>query len=901
MARPPATLTQSEAMARSQLVENLTYFIELDLTQGSSQLGFEARLEFQAVAPGTTTFLEAEVVRVTEMVCNGEPLPGSAYDGRRIELPRLAQHNSILVRGTASYDQTVLGLHRSVDPVDGRVYIFSDFEPYEAHRSFPCFDQPDLKGSFRFRIRVPEDWVVVSAEPGQAEEVDSRDHCRWWGFPPTMPLSPYMVGIAAGPFHRVESQRGATPLGLYCAQSLAPYLDAAELFRITAQGLDYFERVFRIPYPFAKYDQVFCPEKANGAMESPGCVTIADDYLWRGAVTTGQRLDRADLIMHEMAHMWFGDLVTMRWWDDLWLSESFANLMAVWAVDRATEFSDAWVSFAIVSQQLASARDQLETSHPVATPVPDVESVRANFDTITYEKGAAALRQLVAYVGEENFFDALHTYLMQHREANAEFGDLVSALQATSGRDLHRWAGLWLETVGVNLLRCEVESRKLEPGSLITRAKVVQSGGERQPTLRPHRVRLGRFDWVGHQLRRTGAVELDVEGARTSAAELVGSLRPALLLPNDGGLTYAKIRLDPVSQETAELHLSVVEDPLARALIWDLNWDSVRDLELPAHRYARMVAAHIASEPVTTLVEVVLGNFRQATRRYGAPRRRLELETELAQVAWQALSGSPAQSDQQAVWLRAFVGLATTAEQVAQLRSFLEGADLPQGVALDAELRWRLVQALAARGAAGQAEIDAARAADPSSTGLVRAQGARAAQPTAAAKEWAWARLAAPEITVEEARGVSARLGGVGQEELLLPYLPRLPEFFDQLLAGRGGEFTVQVGTWLPLSLAPSEELTMCCRDNLGRSDLDPILRRIFSDLLQHTERYLRARSLDDDDSAPASSTRARRRAPLQLPRGQLTKPPRRPAPRAAPSRKRSAPRRHLPPPDRST
>ncbi|MGA9921393.1 MAG: aminopeptidase N [Candidatus Dormiibacterota bacterium] len=896
MPSKPATLTQHEARERAELIGGVAYFIELDLTQGEDQFGFEARLEFSAHQPGSYTFLETEVASVTKMVWNGETLPDAAYDGHRIALPPLEEHNSVLIQGVATYEQSGLGLHRSTDPVDGRVYIYSDFEPYEAHRTFPCFDQPDLKGSFRFRVRVPEEWVVVATEPGQPEELDPLDRCRWWSFPPTMPLSPYVIGLAAGPFHRVDGQRGATPLGLYCAQSLVPFLDADELFQVTAQGLDFYEKVFRIPYPFAKYDQVFCPEKVNGAMESPGCVTVTDQVLWRGHVTTRQRSLRADLIMHEMAHMWFGDLVTMRWWDDLWLNESFATLMAVFAVDRATDFADAWVAFATVNKQLASDQDQLKSSHPVVTPVPDVESVRANFDQITYEKGAATLRQLVAYVGEENFFGALHSHLGRHREANAEFEDLVGALETVSGRDVHGWARAWLGTVGMNLLRCELDSPGAEAGSLISRATVVQSANASQPVLRPHRIRLGRFDWVGDKLERIGAIELDIEGPRTEVDELIGTSRPALLLPNDGDLTYAKIRLDPVSQTTVEQHLSSITDSLARALIWDRNWDTVRDLELPAHRYARMVSSHIAAEVDSTLVGVVLGNFRQATRRYGSPGRRTRSEEEMAEVAWEALGRCDPGSDPQAVWLQAFIGLSTSAEQVAHCQALLEGKDLPSGVSLDAELRWTLVYALAARGAADEPEIEAALVDDPSSTGLVRAAGARAARPTAAAKESAWARLAAPDVTVEEARGISSRLGGIGHEELLTPYLSRLPQLFDECLARHGTEFTVQLGTWLPLSLAPSEELAQVCRGNLARQELDPILHRIFADVLEETDRYLRARLLDQDGQVPpAAESKLERRAAPSPPTG-VTRPPRRPASGSRRGRRPPSPRRRPPP-----
>ncbi|MFZ0995312.1 MAG: aminopeptidase N [Candidatus Dormiibacterota bacterium] len=848
---PSATLTQSAARERSQLIGSIAYVVELDLTGGDELLRFDARIDFKAVQPGARTFIEAEVANVKEILWNGRQLPASAYDGHRIALPELDEDNSIRVVGEANYDHTGLGLHRSTDPVDGSVYIYSDFEPYEAHRTFPCFDQPDLKGTFQLRVLAPGDWSVVSVEPGHPGEADSQDGTRWWDFPTTMRLAPYVIGLAAGPFHSVQGKRGATQLGLYCAKSLAPYLDSDELFLITAQGLDYFEKVFQIPYPFAKYDQVFCPEKVNGAMESPGCVTITDEVLWRGRATTRQGSIRADLILHEMAHMWFGDLVTMRWWDDLWLNESFASLMSNLAVDRATGYTDAWVSFLTIYKSMARSEDQLKSSHPIVTSVPDVESVRGNFDRITYEKGAATLRQLMAWVGEDNFFAAINSHLTRHRSGNAEFADLVGALQATSGRDVLRWADAWLATVGINLLRCQITTDGEEPGARILSATVAQTAAQTQPVLRPHRIRLGRFDWAGQELVRVGKVDLDIEGPRTEVAELVGTPRPALLLPNDGDLTYAKIRLDPLSLATAEQHLSSVADDLARALIWDLGWDMVRDLELPAHRFSRMVARHIAKEADTTLVSSVLANFRSATRRYGAPPRGFGLEEGLATSAWEAMARCQPGSNDQMVWLRAFVALAASEAQVQLCRGFFDGHDVPSGISVDAELRWLLVQSLAARGAADEPEVRQALAADPSSTGLVRAEAARAARPTAAAKAAAFARLTSPEITVEEARNVSTGLAGVRREELLAPYVSQLPQIFDDVLANRGAEFTVNLGNWLPPSIPPSPELVVCCQENLARKDLDPVLRRIFADLLEDTERFLRARLLDEAELAP--------------------------------------------------
>jgi aminopeptidase N len=849
MPKPEGALPRSSAQERADLIEGISYFIELDLTRGLERFGFDGRIEFRARRSGAESFIEAEAESVDLIECNSEHLPNSAWNGRRIQLPGLAQWNSLRVRGEARYDRAGLGLHLSQDPSDGSVYIYADLEPYEAHRVFPCFDQPDLKGSFRFRIRAPQDWVVVSAELGQPEEVDPQDSCRWWSFAPTMPLSPYVIGIAAGPFHEVRAQAGRIPVGLYCARSLVQYLDADEILEVTGQGLDYYERVFRIPYPFSKYDQVFCPEKVNGAMESPGCVTVTDAVLWRGRATPRQLSARTELILHEMAHMWFGDLVTLRWWDDLWLNESFATLMATLAADSATRFRDSWVVLATTFKASARAQDQRSTSHPVANQINDVEDVRATFDRITYEKGASVLRQLVAWVGEDNFFSALRAYLKEHREGNAEFADLVRALELASGRDVAGWVKDWLTTVGVNTLRCEVAGGEPGSGQPSSEVTVVQTATEAQPLLRAHRIRLGLFDWVGEALERVGGVELEVEGERSQVAELSGLVLPPLLLPNDGDLTYAKIRLDPASLRTAVGHLSAVRDELARAVIWDSSWDTVCDAEFPAHRFAQMVAAHVAKESDTTLLTAVLANVRQAIRLYGAPRRAEGLETELCRVAGEALAAVEPGADQQLVWLLAFAGLATTKEQVQRCRDFLEGHDLPSGINLDLELRWSLVQALAARGAVDEAEIAALQATDSSSTGFGRAQAARAARPTAEAKAAAWARLADPQCIVEEARYIALALSGVRHEELLLPHALRLPETFDEIMRKRGAEFTIELGNWLPLYLPPSPELVQRCRENLSRDELDPELRRIFQTLLEDAERRLRARQLDEIDT----------------------------------------------------
>ncbi|MGH7640601.1 MAG: aminopeptidase N [Candidatus Dormibacteria bacterium] len=849
MGAATATLTRAEAGQRSQQIGGIAYAVELDLTRGEERFGFQLTAQFEGLTPGQDTFLDANLALVEETVWNGAPLDQGGRHGQRIHLPGLLSQNSVSVRGEGLYDVSGLGLHRTADPADGRIYVFSDFEPYEANRCFPCFDQPDLKGTFQFRIRVPSDWLVVAADEGEPEPVVGSDGARWWSFPPTARLAPYVLGLAMGPFHRVESRRDQTPLSLYCAQSQAAFLDQEELFQITRAGLDFFESLFAVPYPYSKYDQVFCAEKENGAMESPGCVTISDSYLFRGRTTKWDHSYRADTILHEMSHMWFGDLVTMRWWDDLWLNESFASLMATLAVDRATEYTDALVSFATRNKQLAIYHDQLRTSHPILAEVADVDQARSNFDFITYNKGAAVLRQLLAYVGEEPFFRGLHQYLEQHREANAELKDLLAAIAEASGRDLDAWGRAWLETVGINRLSCEMEGGDGRGHEQLARVVVRQEAPPGRPTLRPHRIHLGSYDWAEDRLERRATIELEVTGATTEVPDLVGQPRPALLLPNDQDLTYARIRLDSGSWSTAQANLRAISDPLARALIWDSAWDQVRCVELSASSYAELVLAHLEAETDATLIHLVLGNFRQAARRYGDPKWADALEARMAQLALGAMARAEPGSDPQMVWLHAFIRFATTEEQLRDCSRYHVGQDLPPGVALDVELRWTLVQALAQRGAAAEPEIAAALTLDSSSIGRVRAATARASLPTAAAKERAFARLGDPEVTAQEAMYVAARVGGVGHEELLLPHVRQLDQLFEHILGVHGTDFTGLAAEWLSHSLPPSQELLQVCRRYLERGQTNPALQRNFSNWLEEAERMLRARQLDDAEA----------------------------------------------------
>ena len=500
---------------------------------------------------------------MSEILLNGEPVGIDAFDGDRIALAPLAAENELRVVAHCAYSRSGEGMHRFADPVDGGVYLYTDLETFDAHRVYACFDQPDLKASFELTVTAPDGWQVISnmapdvagapagdgatgdGAPGDSAPGDGA--VRRWHFPPSPVMSTYITAVAAGPYHVVRDEHDGIPLGVFCRQSLAPYLDADEIFEVTRQGFDFFHSSFGIKYPFGKYDQLFVPEFKEGAMENAGCVTFVENYIFRSRVTDFAREARAETILHEMAHMWFGDLVTMRWWDDLWLNESFATWAGTLAQAEATRWTAAWTTFAQLYKAWAYRQDQLPSTHPIAADIADIEAVEVNFDGITYAKGAAVLKQLVAYVGRENFLDGVRKYFAAHAWGNATLADLLAALEETSGRDLAAWAEQWLQTAGVNTLR---PSYTLDDGGRFTEFAVEQEAAATHPVLRSHRVAIGLYDLTAGGLVRRHRVETDVAGPRTVVAELAGQPRPDLVLVNDEDLTYAKIRLDAHSLRT---------------------------------------------------------------------------------------------------------------------------------------------------------------------------------------------------------------------------------------------------------------------------------------------------------------------------------------------------------------
>ncbi|MFD4957526.1 aminopeptidase N [Microbacterium sp. NPDC058389] len=723
-----ANLTRDETAARSAAIRLDTVEVDLDVRDapdlGTQTFPTTATLTFTAAADATwIDFLGDAVDSVT---VNGTARDVE-WDGSRIRIDGLAAHNVVTVRGRGRYSTSGEGLHRFRDPVDGAVYLYTQYEPADSRRVYPVFEQPDMKARWRFTVTAPAGWQILSngAETAR-EDVAGGVRVR---FAETLPLSSYITAVAAGPYHRVDGEwRDAArtvPLGVLCRASLAPHLDADEILDITRRGLQFFERAFAYPYPWGKYDQIFVPEYNLGAMENPGLVTFTEGYVFRGASTAAQHEGRANTILHEMAHMWFGDLVTMRWWDDLWLKESFADFMGAHAAVVAGGFPDAWVTFASRRKGWAYVQDQLPTTHPIVADIPDLEAAKLNFDGITYAKGASVLKQLVAFVGEEAFFRGAQRYFADHAYGNTTLPDLLTALEAESGRDLMAWSRAWLQTTGVSEIAVERDAA----GALVLT----------QTDARPHRLTCGLFTAADGRLVRQGGLEVDAVDPRTP---LVGATDAGidLVLPNVDDRTYAKVRLDARSTDAAAAHLSTIDDAVARAVIWASLWNATRDGDLPVARFVEIASRHAASESNVALVSDALAHADVAIGRYAAVDARGPLADAWLETCWAALWAAEPGSDAQLAWARALgAAAARSANRADEIRRILaHTAPAPDGLPLDPELRWAWLIALTATGNASVDEADTELAADPSAQGHVAHRTALAARPDGAVRHAAW-------------------------------------------------------------------------------------------------------------------------------------------------------------------
>ncbi|MEV6376476.1 aminopeptidase N [Micromonospora musae] len=842
-------LTQVEATERARLLEVTGYEITLDLS--TAVLADEGRtfrstteVRFRCAEPGANTFIELAADSVRSATLNGAPVDLSDWSAEKgLVLAGLAGENTLVVDADFAYSRSGQGLHRTVDPVDGETYLYSQFETADAQRVFACFDQPDLKSVYTWRATVPEHWRVVSNMPVDREE-PAGDGLKAVHFTQSARMSTYITALCAGPYHEVRDSHDGIDLGVFCRASMAQYLDADDLFLITKQGFDFFHEQFGVRYPLPKYDQLWVPDFNAGAMENFGCVTHAEShYIFRSQVTDFEYEQRANTILHELAHMWFGDLVTMRWWNDLWLNESFAEWASHWCNTHATRFNEAWTTFLSIRKNWGYRQDQLSSTHPVYTEMPDMEAVEVNFDGITYAKGASVLKQLVAYVGEEPFLAGLRAYFGKHAWGNATFDDLLTELETASGRELRKFAAQWLETAQVNTLRPEVT---VGPDGTYQQVVVRQEAPADYPTLRTHRIGVGLYDLTGGRLVRRERLEVDVAGERTELGALAGVRAADVLLLNDDDLSYAKLRLDDSSMSTVVQHIAGFESSLARALCWTAAWDMVRDAELAARDYVALVLAGL---PAETDINLVTATLRQATTTltlYADPAWAPTGWTELARTAKTALAAAESGSGFQLAWARAYVSAARSEEDLATLRGWLDGTDVPAGLNIDTELRWSVLASLVASGTAGVAEVDAELARDRTASGEREAAFVHALVPTAENKAAVWAQLTGAEALPNwRNRALLQGFTHPTQVELVTPYREKYFAAVGQVWASRDSE-PAQEFAQLAYPTYLVEEETVAATDAWLAGDGHPApLRRLVAEGRDGVVRALKARERD--------------------------------------------------------
>ena len=778
---PGLNLTRDEALARAGVIsEVIRYDIELDLTRGDTDFGSRTRVEFTA-APGGAAFADLVSTNVRSIKLNDRDLdPGAHHQDSRISLDDLAEHNVLEVDADCQYMHTGEGLHRFVDPADGKAYTYSQFEVPDARRVYTTFEQPDLKSTFTLTVKAPKGWKVFSNAPTPSPEEDGDS---WtYRFATTEKMSTYITAVVAGPYEGVTdtltSSDGRTiDLGVYCRASVLEHLDADAIIDITRKGFEFFEDAYGIAYPFTKYDQVFVPEYNAGAMENAGCVTFRDAYVFRTRPTEAQLESRANTILHELAHMWFGDLVTMKWWNDLWLNESFAEFMSHLALAENTPYTEGWTGF-MVRKDWGLKQDQLPTTHPITAEIRDLADVEVNFDGITYAKGASVLRQLVSYVGRDAFFAGLHEYLTAHSYANATLADLLGELEKASGRDLAAWSKVWLEEAGVTLLRPSVET---DGDGRITRLSIEQEAFSEGASLRPHRLAVAGYSLEGESLQRVFHEELDVDGASTDVLSAEGVARPDFILVNDGDLAYAKIRLDEDSLAFAVANITRFTDSLTRGVVMAAAWDMTRDGQMKARDYLNLALTAVPAETNMQLLTLTLRHIDEAVRTFVAPDARAEAaETvgrRLLLLARTAQSGS----DAQRMLVAAAARNASNAEQFEAIKALYDGSATLEGLELDVDLQWSLLIALVRGGVAGDAEIDAREQEDDTMTGRQNAAAARAARDDAAVKEQVWEQVLGDKSIPNDTRW--AMVSGFWAQARTTPslYEPYVERYFAAL------------------------------------------------------------------------------------------------------------------------
>ena len=843
---PGTNITQIEAAQRSEIIKVESYKIDLDVTTGAETFLVKTTIKFAGLKPGSTTFLDCVGKRVISAKLNGADFDPK-FDGETIFLPAIAADNTLEIEHEGIYSNSGEGLHRFVDPADNEVYLYTQFETGDARRMYACFDQPDQKATFTISTITPKHWAVISNYGIEsAKDLDGdRKHTQ---FATSQVISTYVTAIVAGAYTSVHDEykgEKTIPMGIYARKSFFQYVDAENIFEVTKQGFAYFEKTFGLAYPFGKYDQIAVAEYNWGAMENVGCVTFHEDVLiFRSKVTERSYISRASTIHHEMAHMWFGDLVTMKWWQDLWLNESFAEWASYMAVSESTKYKNAWTEFNSVRKNWAYRADQLSSTHPIAVEMKDLDDVRTNFDGISYAKGASVLQQLVAHVGRDNFIAGLRKYFAKHAYANTELSDLITELEATSGKDLTAWVATWLRTAGVNTLRpvIALDGDKYASVAVKQEVPLIPAGSKE---LRPHRLYIGLFDIKGDALTRRESIEVDIAGDLTEIKELAGKKAADLLLINDKDQTYAKLRFDDRSVATMKKYLGQLDDSLARGLIWASLWDSTRDGELSASDYIEIALNALKGETDISMITATFTQIDTAIWAYLAPKNRDAVRLSVANTAQELLAGAKPGSDAQLQYARAFANNAFTPAQFESLKAMLNGS--VDGLLMDADQRWFVFLCGVKRGIFGVSDIQSEGDRDKTAHGKQYVAYAHAALPNHEAKAAAFKSITTDDLsnTIHsyKCRGFNENI----HCDLLEAFVD---EYFDAILkvwSTKGYEIAETTATLTFPTWAISDETVKKAQhwlDVTGK-DASAALRRTVAEGRDAMTRSLKARAVD--------------------------------------------------------
>jgi aminopeptidase N len=851
-------LSQEAATARASWVSKVHYDLQFALSAEDKHFTGVSTLNFtlkNLVRPLTIDFNGGDVRKVE---VNGKDI-AIDYNDMFITIPVETLkngRNKVVVAFAHPYSDSGAGLYRFKDPADNRTYLYSDFEPYDANRLFPCFDQPDLKATYAVDVIAPQAWKVITSNHA-SKVTQAAPGKRRWIFPKSEKFSTYIFSLHAGPYVEWTDTYKGMPLGLYARHSMAQYVDVEEWMTVTKQGFGYFNKYFAYKYPFHKYDQLIVPDFNAGAMENVGAVTFSERYIPRSKSTLKQRLDRADVILHEMAHMWFGNLTTMKWWDDLWLNESFASLMSVMALSQATEFKDGWLDFYQGYKQWAYWEDQLVTTHPIEAKVPNTAQAFANFDGITYGKGASSLKQVAYYLGATQFRNGTRRYFKNHAFSNATRKDFVGALAKASGKNLNAWTKEWLQRAGLNTLSADYACSN----GKISRFSLKQEAPSELPTLRSHRTAIGLFYEKDGKVQATRVAEnVAYRGATTQVKKLLGAKCPLMVFPNYDDHDYVKVRLDERTLNAAKEKLSSVTRELDRAMLWMTMWEMVQHADFPVSEYAELVQKHLPAEKnlqiQTKIAQTVygrrlhsaailsyLGGVDPVLKEHQLMMRK-NFSTFFAKLRDAAAPGSDAQK----LWFDSWVRVAFAKNDADQLESALRGKTRFKGLELDQDRRWALIKQMSRAGhkrAAKYIKNESKR--DKSRRGQTSAIGATVLSPMAKSKQL-WLNEIGNIDTKKSLAELRAAMDNIFPPEQDIArrawsaqYLNKLPAFAKKRAPEFLGPFAQKM---VPAGCRDedSQDLEKFVRNN---ATLDPVALKKVRVALQENVRCVKVRRLE--------------------------------------------------------